>query len=63
MYVHNDLEVPPSVPAITGNFTYHKKEKSPIIDALAGAATAITQVLVNNSNQRPVTPPSTSAVT
>ena len=54
---HNSLDVPPPVPAITGQPTKkNKKEEStqPLVNAFAGAATAITKVLLNN---RPTTPP------
>jgi len=58
MYVnklHTDLENPPNVPAITGKPAKHTREKTQgLTEALAGAAAAITKVLV-----RPSTPPST----
>ncbi len=58
--LHADLENPPNVPAITGQPVKRKRdEKShPLTEAIAGAATAITKVLV--SSQRPSTPPSIS---
>ena len=56
--IHSDLETPPNVPAITGEPTKRKREEKmqPLSEALAGAATAITKVLM--SSQRPPTPPS-----
>ena len=56
--LHNDLENPPNVPAITGEPTKRKREEKvqPLTEALAGAATAITKALI--TSQRPSTPPS-----
>lgn len=63
MYVnglHDDLESPPNVPAITGEPVKRKREDHNhyFTEALAGAATAITKVLAGS--QRPSTPPSCS---
>lgn len=54
---HDSLDVPPPVPAITGQSAKKKKKEEstqPLASAFAGAATAITKVLLNN---RPITPP------
>ena len=56
--IHSDLETLPNVPAITGEPVKRKREEKvqPLTEALAGAATAITKVLM--TSQRPPTPPS-----
>ena len=56
--IHSNLETPPNVPAITGEPAKRKREEKiqPLTEALTGAATAITKVLM--SSQRPPTPPS-----
>ncbi len=58
--LHNDLESPPNVPAITGQPVKRKRDDHShnLTEAIAGAATAITKVLAGS--QRPTTPPSCS---
>jgi len=54
--MHNDIDNPPNVPAITGRPVTKRKEKekdNSFADALTGAATAITKLLVGN---QPTTP-------
>ena len=53
--LHDDLDNPPNVPAITGQPIKKKKEAKyePLTEALAGAATAITKVLVAGSKASP----------
>ena len=53
--LHDDLDNPPNVPAITGQPIKKKKEAKyePLTEALTGAATAITKVLVASSNASP----------
>ena len=48
--LHDDFDNPPNVPAITGQPVKKKKRKSePLTEALTGAATAITKMLVAGS--------------
>ena len=53
--LHDDLDKPPNIPAITGQPIKKKKEAKyePLTEALAGAATAITKILVAGSNASP----------
>ena len=52
--LHDDLDKPPNVPAITGQPIKKKEAKyEPLTEALAGAATAITKILVAGSNGSP----------
>ena len=52
MYVsgsHTDLDHPPQVPAITGRVCRQKESNTSLAEALAGAATAVTKILVPKS--------------
>ena len=53
--LHDDLDNPPNVSAITGQPIKKEKEAKyePLTEALAGAATAITKVLVAGSQASP----------
>ncbi len=44
--IHADLETPPDVPAITGHVVQRKESNRSLAEALAGAATAVTKMLV-----------------
>ncbi len=44
--IHADLETPPDVPAITGHVVKRKESNRSLAEALAGAATAVTKMLV-----------------
>ena len=56
--LHNDLENPPNVPAITGQPIKKKNDRAqqPLTDALAGAATAITKALLGSQSSTPIKP-------
>ena len=43
---HSDLDHPPQVPAITGRISRQKEGNKSLAEALAGAATAVTKILV-----------------
>ena len=49
--IHNDLDTPPNVPAITGRVAKRKESHQSLAEALTGAATAVTKVLVNSTPQ------------
>ena len=51
--IHKDLDIPPNVPAITGQIAKRKDRSQPLTDALAGAATAIAKLLVKSPPDRP----------
>ena len=46
---HSDLDHPPQVPAITGRISRQKEGNKSLTETLAGAATAVTKILVPNS--------------